>query len=46
MIISRSFFLRLVVDTGIHWKQWSREQAIDYMVKDLIEKTFFVIFEL
>ncbi|CAF3376662.1 unnamed protein product [Rotaria socialis] len=23
---------RLVVDTGIHWKRWSREQAIDYMV--------------
>ena len=24
---------RLVVDTGIHWKRWSREEAIDYMVK-------------
>lgn len=23
---------RLVVDTGIHYKRWSREQAIDYMV--------------
>jgi uncharacterized protein (DUF885 family) len=23
---------RLVVDTGIHFKRWSREQAIDYMV--------------
>ena len=23
---------RLVVDTGLHHKQWSREQAIDYMV--------------
>ncbi|MBY0421177.1 MAG: DUF885 domain-containing protein, partial [Parvularculaceae bacterium] len=25
--------VRLVVDTGIHAKKWSREQAIDYMVK-------------
>ena len=24
---------RLVVDTGLHAKQWSREQAIDYMVE-------------
>lgn len=23
---------RLVVDTGIHYKRWSREQAVDYMV--------------
>jgi len=23
---------RLVVDTGLHFKRWSREQAIDYMV--------------
>jgi uncharacterized protein (DUF885 family) len=22
-----------VVDTGLHWKRWSREQAIDYMVE-------------
>ena len=22
---------RLVVDTGIHWKGWSRQQAIDFM---------------
>ena len=24
---------RLVVDTGIHYKKWTREQAVDYMVK-------------
>ena len=24
--------VRLVVDTGIHYKKWSREQAIDYMM--------------
>jgi uncharacterized protein (DUF885 family) len=24
--------VRLVVDTGIHFKKWSREEAIDYMV--------------
>ena len=23
---------RLVVDVGLHWKGWSRRQAIDYMV--------------
>lgn len=23
--------VRLVVDTGIHYKKWTREQAIDYM---------------
>jgi len=23
---------RLVVDTGLHWKRWSRDEAIDYMV--------------
>lgn len=26
--------VRLVVDTGIHYKRWSREQAIDYMMKN------------
>jgi uncharacterized protein (DUF885 family) len=25
---------RLVVDTGIHWKGWSRQQAIDYMAEN------------
>ncbi|CAF3562778.1 unnamed protein product [Adineta steineri] len=25
---------RLVVDTGIHWKRWSREQTIDYMMEN------------
>ena len=24
--------VRLVVDTGLHHKRWSREQAVDYMV--------------
>ena len=24
--------VRLVVDTGIHWARWSREEAIDYML--------------
>ncbi|MFT6135923.1 MAG: hypothetical protein ACJAZM_002424 [Cyclobacteriaceae bacterium] len=24
--------VRLVVDTGIHYKKWTREQAIDYMI--------------
>ena len=24
--------VRLVVDTGIHYKKWTREKAIDYMV--------------
>lgn len=26
--------VRLVVDTGIHYKKWTREEAIDYMVKN------------
>ncbi|GAB5412797.1 MAG: DUF885 domain-containing protein [Congregibacter sp.] len=25
--------VRLVVDTGIHWKHWTREEAIDYMLE-------------
>jgi uncharacterized protein (DUF885 family) len=27
--------VRLVVDTGIHWKRWSRERAYEYMVENL-----------
>lgn len=27
--------VRLVIDTGIHYKRWSREQAIAYMQKEL-----------
>jgi uncharacterized protein (DUF885 family) len=25
---------RLVVDVGIHWKKWTREQATDYLMKN------------
>lgn len=25
---------RLVVDTGIHWKKWSRQKAIDYLMEN------------
>jgi uncharacterized protein (DUF885 family) len=27
--------LRLVVDTGIHWRGWSREQAVDTMARSM-----------
>jgi uncharacterized protein (DUF885 family) len=33
-------YSRLVVDTGIHWKRWTREQAIAYMVKIYTIKSF------
>ncbi|CAF3501733.1 unnamed protein product, partial [Rotaria sp. Silwood1] len=35
----------LVVDTGIHWKRWSREQAIDYMVENTCMKKEEIITE-
>ena len=28
--------VRLVVDTGIHYKKWTREEAIDYMKAKLV----------
>lgn len=35
-----------MVDTGIHWKRWTREQAIDYMVGiDLIALIVEFLFE-
>jgi uncharacterized protein (DUF885 family) len=30
---------RLVVDVGIHYKHWTREQAIDYMMKNTANAT-------
>ena len=38
--------VRLVVDTGIHRRRWTREQAIDYMVKNTGLDTTKVITEI
>lgn len=31
---------RLVVDTGLHWKGWSREEAVDYMAANTALSVF------
>lgn len=36
---------RLVVDTGLHHKRWTREQGVDYMVKSLGELPSTIITE-
>ena len=38
--------VRLVVDTGIHYKRWTREEAIDYMVANTGMTTSEVITEI
>jgi uncharacterized protein (DUF885 family) len=38
--------VRLVVDTGIHYKRWTREQAIAYMVENTGKDEAFVISEI
>lgn len=38
--------VRLVVDTGIHYKKWTREEAIDYMVENTGMTTTEVITEI
>ena len=38
--------VRLVVDVGIHYKKWTREEAIDYMVSHTGDPTKQVITEI
>lgn len=38
--------VRLVVDTGIHYKKWTREEAIDYMVENTGMTTSEVVTEI